>query len=97
LTYCKYRRLAARLLALTAVVALVLAAACSTAEPTPTAIPTRAPAVQPTSPSLNDGYLPGTPGPLKPFNLPRAGGGTLSLSSYLGKQPLNIVFYRGFF
>jgi hypothetical protein len=56
------------------------------------------------APSLSPASAP-TPGPLKPFTLPRAGGGVpdlskggeLALSDYLGKQPVTVVFYRGFF
>lgn len=75
-------------------------AATSTAPvPSPAAQPTR-----PVPPRLSPASAP-TPGPLRPFTLPRAGGGGLSLSKdgelaladYLGKKPVSVVFYRGFF
>ncbi len=34
---------------------------------------------------------------LPDFSLPAAGGDTVTLSDYLGVQPVNVVFYRGFF
>jgi hypothetical protein len=75
-------------------------AATSTAPaPSPSAQPTR-----PAQPGLGPASAP-TPGPLRPFTLPRAGSGAqslsndgaLALSDYLGKQPVSVVFYRGFF
>lgn len=78
-----------------------LAAACSTSSD-PGAIstsPVPPPSAQPTRPapaSLGPASAP-TPGPLRPFTLPRAAGGELSLADYLGKQPVSVVFYRGFF
>jgi hypothetical protein len=67
-------------------------APAATAAPSATARPaTRATA----TPSL--GAIGATPGPLSPFTLPRAGGGQLALSDYIGRQPVSVVFYRGFF
>lgn len=69
--------------------AVLFAAACGG-----DARPARSPTPLPVAPTATT--VP-TPGPLRPFTLPRAGGGTFALSDYLGKQPLNVVVYRGFF
>ncbi len=80
----------------TVTLAMALTVACGAA--TPAATPTRQPAAQPTRPSVPSlGPQTATPGPLKPFELPQAGGGTYRLADRLGKQPLDVVFYRGFF
>ncbi len=31
------------------------------------------------------------------FTLPKAGGGELNSADYIGKQPVVVVFYRGYF
>ncbi len=67
----------------------LLAAACDGG-----AQPAKSPAPLPVAPGATPVR---TPGPLRPFTLPRAGGGTLALSDYLGKKPVDVVFYRGFF
>lgn len=36
-------------------------------------------------------------GPPTLFNLPRAGGGEVSLGALIGTRPVVVVFYRGFF
>ncbi len=88
-----------------AVLAALLLAGCSSGESS------SAPKLGPTQPAVSPTFeapaATASPGPLLPgqrpfltppsFTLPRAVGGTLSLDDYLGKGPLVVVFYRGFF
>jgi hypothetical protein len=98
-----------RVLLAAAALLATLAAACgvSDAPAATSTAPVPSPATQPTRPvppRLSPASAP-TPGPLRPFTLPRAEGGVpslskggeLALADYLGKQPVSVVFYRGFF
>jgi len=92
--------------ALAALLVPALLAACGGAgSPLP-------PALAPTQPSIAPGLPPpsnpGSPARIlpgqrpfatpPPFTLPRAvGGGTVSLSDYAGKEPVVVIFYRGYF
>jgi hypothetical protein len=90
------RALARTAIIVTSALALAAAVACgSSDQSTATQPPASRPASQPTATRVATAAP--TPGPLKPFTLPRAGGGELSLADYLGRQPVNVVFYRGFF
>ena len=74
---------------------IVLSVACSSEAPAGQSPSTTArPASQPTA---TPAVARATPGPLTPFVLPRAGGDVLSLADIVGKQPVSVVFYRGFF
>ena len=77
---------------------VLLTASCASEAPaaSPTPTPPTAATARPGSPPRL-GPETATPRPLVPFELPKAGGGTLKLADYLGKQPVNVVFYRGFF
>ena len=84
-----------RVLAIAIAGATVLAVACSSEAPaSQNATATPRPAVQPTATPI---AARATPGPLNPFVLPRARGEVYSLADVIGKQPVSVVFYRGFF
>ena len=81
-----------KLLLIIATTLFALVAGCGSGETASPATATAIPTTVTPIPSLPD---PKVPSP--DFTLPSAAGGVVKLSDYLGKQPVVVVFYRGFF
>ena len=89
--------------ALAAGVAALLATACGSEEaaapptvPAPDAIAAAAVDVAPVRPEFEAAEPPFVEPPVM-FTLPAAGGGEVALADFLGRRPVVVVFYRGFF
>ena len=87
-------------------VAALAAVACSSDSETTS--PTRAPGASTQAPTAKTTSTPTPPKTLllvqsydpagfPEFTLPRAGGGELNSADYIGKQPVAVIFYRGYF
>ena len=87
-------------------VAALAAVACSS--DSQTSSPTQAPGESTQAPAAKSTSTPTPPKTLllvqsydpagfPEFTLPRAGGGELNSADHIGKQPVAVIFYRGYF